>query len=73
MPQEAPARTAGTDGEIAHRALVGTLAESATAEPASLEFADVSQRVLRPPEDSTTVSAVSMPGGTAAQAAGDGQ
>ena len=36
-------------------------------------FADVSQRGLRPPEDSTTVSVVSTPGGTAAEVVGDGQ
>ena len=43
-------------------------------EPARPGFADVSQRGLRPPEGSTPVSVVSMaPGGTAAQAVGDGQ
>jgi len=50
--QGALARAAGTGDEIAHRALVGDLAEPTTAESARLGFADVSQRGLRPPEDS---------------------
>ena len=73
VPLEAPARAAGIGDEVAYRALVGDLAEPTTAEPARPGFADVSQRGLRSPEDSTTVSVVSMPGGTAAQAVGDGQ
>jgi hypothetical protein len=52
--------------------LVGDLVERTTAEPVRAGFADVSQRGLRPPEDSTTVSVVSTPGGMAAQAVSDG-
>ena len=69
----APARGAGAGDEVAHRALVGERAEPATAEPARPGFADVSQRGPRRPEASTTVSVVSMPGGAAVQAVGDGK
>ncbi len=63
----------GTGDEVAYRVLVGDLAEPTTAEPACAGFADVSQCGLRPPDDSTAVSVVSMRGGMAAQAVGDGQ